>query len=339
MGQINKSEPPPVDAGLFGNPYEPEEAEVMVIGVPWEVTVSYGRGTSRTPEALVPASHQLDFFDLASQQEFGEKVAMASLDRRWLTENARCIELAEPIIAAGGAFDDNTRTNLEKVNAASARLNQELYEQSCHWQQMGKSTAVLGGDHSVPLGHIAACIETHPGAGILHIDAHHDLRVAYEGFTYSHASIMYNVLQEVNDVAQLTSVAIRDFCKEEFQFAQDHPKIETYYDTHLKQALFSGKTWHSLCEEIVEGLPQKVYISFDIDGLEPAFCPHTGTPVPGGLNFDQALHLLHTLSLSGRKVIGFDLCEVAPHPHHADNEWDLNVGARLLWHLCKLLAP
>jgi len=217
-------------------------------------------------------------------------------------------------------------------------LNQQLYTVTRRWQEQGKLTAVLGGDHSVPLGHIAATLEAYPGTGILHIDAHHDLRIAYEGFTYSHASIMYNVLQEVPELTAITSVAIRDFCREEYELAQAHPKVHTFYDSHLKNAQFHGKTWHEQCLAIVDTLPAQVYVSFDVDGLEPAYCPQTGTPVPGGISFDQAVFLLDTVVKQGRKLVGFDLCEVSPNPYQPEDEWDLNVGARLLWHLSRLLA-
>jgi agmatinase len=83
-------------------------------------------------------------------------------------------------------------------------------------------------------------------------------------------------------------------------------------------------------KEIIESLPEKVYISFDIDGLDPRFCPHTGTPVPGGLDFHEAVELIKAVALTGRKIIGFDLNEVAPGPN---DDWDANVGARLLWQL------
>ena len=95
-----------------------------------------------------------------------------------------------------------------------------------------------------------------------------------------------------------------------------------------KRAGFAGRPWDDVCSEIVAALPDQVYVSFDVDGLEPRFCPHTGTPVPGGLDFDQALRLLELVANGGRRIVGFDLCEIVPGP--ADETWDLNVGARLL---------
>ena len=83
--------------------------------------------------------------------------------------------------------------------------------------------------------------------------------------------------------------------------------------------------------DIIADLPQVVYISFDIDGLDPLLCPHTGTPVPGGLAFEDAMYLIEQVALSGRTIAGFDVCEVAPAPD--GNEWDANVGARVVYRL------
>ncbi len=107
-------------------------------------------------------------------------------------------------------------------------------------------------------------------------------------------------------------------------------RVKTFFDGDIKSFSYSGKTWASVCEEIINELPETVYISFDIDGLDPKYCTHTGTPVPGGFELDQVIYLIKALAKSGRKIIGFDLCEVAPD----DTEWNANVGARVLWELC-----
>jgi agmatinase len=110
--------------------------------------------------------------------------------------------------------------------------------------------------------------------------------------------------------------------------------VAIFYDSFLKEGMNDGKSWKKQCKKIVAQLPQKVYISFDIDGLDPKLCPGTGTPVPGGLEFDQAVYLLKALVRSGREIIGFDLVEVAP----GESEWNGNVGARLLYKLCNWMA-
>lgn len=332
---VDLSAPPAADAGLFGKDFDETNDALVIIGVPWEPTVSYGRGTSKTPKSLVPASHQLDFFDLMSKEEFGDCVGMLPLNESWVSLNEKTVALAEPIIEAGGAHSPQLTAQLNEVNRASQSLNEDLYEESRKWRRRGKVTAVLGGDHSSPLGHMKACLDDYPEMGVLHVDAHHDLRDAYEGFTYSHASIMFNLLKETG-MKKLVSVGIRDFCKEEYEMARDDARIETFYDAVLAKNRLRGKPWHENAEAILAHLPKEVYISFDIDGLQPSFCPHTGTPVPGGLSFDEALYLLELLVERGHHIVGFDLCEVAPHPESDIDEWDLNVGARLLWHLARL---
>ena len=98
--------------------------------------------------------------------------------------------------------------------------------------------------------------------------------------------------------------------------------------------MFEGKKWDQLCKEIVDLLPNNIYVSFDIDGLDPKLCPNTGTPVPGGLEFDQVNYLFEKICESGKKIIGFDLCEVAP----GKDNWDADVGARILYKLCGFSA-
>lgn len=324
---------PPADAGLFAVDFDPERAEVIVIGVPWEPTVSYGRGTGGAPKEMVPASHQLDFFDAFLGADLDIQVGMPPLREDWFALNDQAIALADPIISQGGRLGPGMAEQLAQVNALSQTLNQSTYEEVRGWLERGKSVGLLGGDHSCPLGAIRAHAARFPGMGILHIDAHHDLRKAYEGFTYSHASIMYNVLQEVEDVAGIVSVGIRDYSADEASLAKKSSRVTTFYDRDVQQRLFRGDRWAEIAAEICEALPQDVYVSFDIDGLDPKLCPHTGTPVPGGLQYGEAIFLLEALLQSGRRVVGFDLCEVGTH---ADEEWDLNVGARILHKLCVL---
>jgi len=326
--------PPSQDSGLFGVDLEMDRNSVIIIGVPWEATASYGRGTSQTPQALIPASHQLDFFDLRLGREFGDAVGMLPINEEWAQWNESSRVLADEVRQKG--LDEKTRAlHIAEVNRVSQALNEAVYTQTRDLLRKGKKVGVLGGDHSTPLGAMLAIYEKWPDMGVLHIDAHHDLRKAYEGFVYSHASIMYNLLNQVGDMA-LVSVGIRDFCQEEYLYARGHEKVTTWYDAHLQKSLSRGTNWEHMCRQIVDGLPEQVYISMDIDGLDPALCPHTGTPVPGGLNFGQANCLLEWVVETGREVVGFDLCEVAPHKTDPENEWDLNVGARMLHKLCSL---
>jgi len=196
----------------------------------------------------------------------------------------------------------------------------------------GKLVGLVGGDHSTPLGLLREVASRHPGLGVLHLDAHADLRPAFEGFRYSHASIFWNVRRELPGVARLIQVGVRDFSGGEAALiAGSGGGIRPWFDGDLRRRLQDGEPWTSLAREIVADLPGEVYVSIDIDGLDPSLCPHTGTPVPGGLSFPEAVSLLRHVAESGRRIVGFDLVEVAPGPD--GDEWDGNVGARLLYKL------
>lgn len=335
--------------GLFGLKCSPEDASVVLIPVPWDVTTSYGAGTFAGPQAIFDASVQLDLFDY----DFGHAVnwGICMLEPpTWMAEQRDFIRsLAEDLIKEcdeNGLNQSVDAQKLEKVNQACAKMSSWVYEQSQHWLERGKLVGTIGGDHSTPLGLIQALSERYQGDfAILHVDAHADLRNAYQGFKQSHASIMYNVLQLPQRPQHLVQVAIRDFSKEEYDLIQQEDSITCFFDRQLKSREMEGVSWSAICKEIVDALPQNVYISFDIDGLMPAFCPHTGTPVPGGLSFDQACYLFKQVACAGKNVIGFDLSEVSPgenlhdrylsdHPHDANDEWDANVGARVLYQLC-----
>ncbi|MBR6814047.1 MAG: arginase family protein, partial [Tidjanibacter sp.] len=194
-----------------------------------------------------------------------------------------------------------------------------------------KIVGLVGGDHSTPLGVIKAVAKHHKGMGILHIDAHRDLRKAYEGFQQSHASIMFNVLSEVPRVSRIVQVGARDYCSAEAELAATDERVVSFEQALLDERRFAGESWSAVCQEIVEALPKDVYISFDIDGLSPDNCPSTGTPVPGGLSFGEAVHLIKSVVRSGRRIVGFDLVEVACGKM---GDYDANVGARMLYKLC-----
>ncbi|MDH3519811.1 MAG: arginase family protein [Myxococcales bacterium] len=328
--------PPPADAGLFGADTRVADADVVVVGVPWEPTVSYGRGTSAAPAAIAAASHQLDVYDPFLDADFDEQAALAPLREDWIALNAHACRDASAILAARARLTPELGAKLAGVNRASERLNRELEEEVSRLLAAGKSVGVFGGDHSSPLGAMLAQLAHHGSCGVLHIDAHFDLREAYEGFTHSHASIMYNLLAASDQVEALVPVAIRDYSREEAALAAERAEITPFLARDLARARFAGRPWRDLCAEIVAALPERVYVSFDIDGLDPRLCPHTGTPVPGGLAFEEAVHLLESVVASKRRIIGFDLVEVAPDLERPHDEWDLNVGARLLHKLCAL---
>ena len=200
--------------------------------------------------------------------------------------------------------------------------------------EAGKLVGLLGGDHSSPLGFYKAIAEKHGDFGILQIDAHCDLRESYENFKYSHASIMYNALKEIPELTKLVQIGTRDYSLCELEYIKNsNNRVVTYFDRDIKERGFEGESWQKITDDIIAQLPQKVYLSFDIDGLDPKLCPNTGTPVQGGFETQQIYYLLRKILQSDRQLIGFDLNEVGV----STNEWDENVGARILFKLCNLM--
>ncbi len=322
-----------VHDGVFGLPHSPDDAGVVLLPVPWEATVSYRAGTADGPAAVLAASRQVDLFDRETGRPYEAGIAMLAVPaevRAWSDEARRH---ALPVIERGGPGDDPAlRAAVAAVDAAGERLDARVRAEAAEWLGRGKRVGLVGGDHSSPFGLIEAVAERHPGVGILHVDAHADLRDAYEGFARSHASIMHNVHHRLGGVSRIVQVGIRDFGEDEDRLIRGSGgRIRTYFDADLQHALAAGETWRDLVGRIVAELPREVHVSFDVDGLDPALCPHTGTPVPGGLSFAQASLLLRGVVESGRRIVGFDLDEVAPGP--GDDEWDGAVGARLLYKL------
>lgn len=327
-------------SGIFGLPCTREESRIVILPVPFDATTSYRPGTADGPSAIFDASMQVDLFDARFGPVYARGIWMQDEDDRIRAWNDEARKIAKPIIEAGGADPQDPRhaEALASVSAACERVQALVYDHTKAVLDEGKIPALVGGEHSTPLGAIRAVAERYPGVGILHIDAHYDLREAFEGFTYSHASIMHNVLSRLPQVGKLVSVGIRDFGEAEMAFARSQgSRCQTFFDHDLADELLRGGNFAAITERILAALPKQVYVSFDIDALDPALCPHTGTPVPGGLTFNQASYLLQALSKSGRTVVGFDLVEVAPgSPDEPD--LDANVGARVLYRLCGLVS-
>ncbi len=322
---------------VYGLPYDVSSAEVVILPVPWEVTVSYASGTAQGPEAIRIASAQVDLYDPSVNEAWKMGLWMAPTSTKLAGKSERNRERAEAYLEAlsEGLSMQHVSKNHEKIEAACAHMVTWVESHVNEYLDRGQLVALLGGDHSTPLGYIRTLADRHPGLGILHIDAHMDLRRAYEGFTYSHASIMFNAMQHPG-ISKLVQVGIRDYCEEELEVAAElGDRIEVFFDRDLKHAQFRGTSWASQVEAIVASLPQKVYLSLDIDGLDPKLCPHTGTPVAGGFEVEQVLYLVEAMGASGRTLVGLDLNEVAPG---LDGDWDANVGSRLLYRLCNLLG-
>lgn len=322
------------NGNLFGFPYTEKNADLLIIPVPWDATASYGKGASRGADTILEASTQLDFYHYKVENAWEKKIFMTPISEDWKKINDQLCEKSAKYVhylEQGGELKDSIehQSAVNEITVAQNYLKENLKERAKLAFKNGQKVAVLGGEHSCPLGLIEAIAEQHEDFGILQIDAHADLRDAYEDFEQSHASIMFNALK-YKSVTKLVQVGIRDISQGEVDLINQDERIETFYDWDLKEEQFGGVTWKDQCDEIISKLPQKVYVSFDIDGLIPSLCPNTGTPVPGGLDFQEAVYLLFAVKESGREIVGFDLCEVAP----GENEINAITGARILWNLC-----
>jgi agmatinase len=324
-----------IHAGIYGLPFNAEEADIILIPVPWEVTTSYGHGTSDGPEAIFEASFQIDLFHREYPELWKTGIFMDEVPEALKQQSADLKKKIRKIEGSDKKDHSKAAKLLKLVNEECEVMNQWVEQRVGFWLDQGKMVGLVGGDHSTPLGFFRAQAAHHEEFGILQIDAHLDLRIAFEGFTYSHASIIYNALP-LEQIGKVVSVGIRDLCEEEQHvLLKEKGRVEMHHSADLRREQYEGVLWKEQVDRIIEQLPQKVHVTFDIDGLDPKLCPNTGTPVPGGFEFEEVAYLLSRVAESGRQLIGFDLVEVSPGK---GNEWDANVGARMLFHLCGVMV-
>lgn len=324
---------------IFGLPFNEEDAELVIIPVPWEVTVSFKGGTARAPNHILSASMQVDLLDSEYKNSWKKGIFMNAVDKKLLLKNdylRKENELYLNFIKSGEKIETNKfmSKTLKEVNEGCHIMNEWVYEKSKDLLKKGKKVGLLGGDHSTAFGFLKALSEEYESFGILQIDAHCDLRKSYEGLTYSHGSVMYNVLSSFPNISKLMQLGIRDYCESEWNYiCNSNHKVITYFERELKDRLYEGETWRQIADEIVAQLPNNIYISYDVDGLDPKLCPHTGTPVPGGFDMEQVNYIFKKITTSGKKIIGFDLSETGV----SSDGWDENVSARLLFKLSNLV--
>ncbi|MCP3952959.1 MAG: agmatinase, partial [Desulfobacterales bacterium] len=242
-------------------PSSPEEAFFHIIPVPLEKTVSYGAGTARGPEAILNASCQLELFDGYSvPAEMG-------------------IYTASPIDCS-----DTVEVVYDKIQDAVTRCL------SYH-----KTPIVVGGEHSLTYPVIKALQGYHKEFGVIHFDAHADLRNSYQGSLFSHACVMRRIAERKVPIFQLGT---RSYSLEEHEY-----RIENHI-SFINAEKLHRKGISSL--HLPENFPQKIFISFDVDVFDPSIIPATGTPVPGGLGW-YMVHDLLDLIMRERTIIGFDV--------------------------------
>lgn len=249
-----------------------KESKIVIISAPFEKTVSYGKGTAKGPKGIISASHYVEFYD-------------EELDRELCFEKGIC-----------------TLEELNLENLTPKKALDLIHKATKDMIALGKFVVVLGGEHSISYAPIKAHLEFYENVSVLQFDAHSDLRDSYQGSKYSHASVMARVAELTKDITQ---VGIRAQAIEESKFIKENG-IKTFYARDLRTGKYSD--WQS---EVLNSLKENVYITFDVDGLDPSIIPATGTPEPGGLMWDETMNLLHLIG-KNRNIIGMDVVELAP---------------------------
>ncbi|MCZ7555275.1 MAG: agmatinase [Bacteroidia bacterium] len=268
-----------------------ETSQVAILQAPYEATVSYGKGTGLGPAALLEASHYVEFWD----QEFHREL---------------CFDVG---IATLPAPDFGGTTGRDMLDILEAQVTALL--------DLGKFVVTLGGEHSISTAPIAAHFRKYPAMSILQIDAHSDLRVEYEGSPWSHASVMARVI-EFFPPGRLVQTGIRAQCREEYETIRSRG-IHTFFAGDIRRGRY-GQSWK---ERVLDALGDQVYITFDVDGLDPSVLLATGTPEPGGLLWDETIELL-TMVGATKRIVGFDVVELAPR---SDLPYSSFVAAKLTY--------
>lgn len=321
-------------------PIDRAKAGVVLLGMPFDATTSYRQGTAMGPAAILEASAQIDLEDTRLGRISDRGIVMEPIEP-WIAELSAAVRPdAEPLIESEGEPPVDAAAR-DRVDTACERVREHLRQKVADVLAEGRTPGVVGGEHGVSLGSIEACAAHAGEIGILQIDAHMDLREAYCGLMHSHASVMRNALVMVPGATSLAQIGIRDYCREEFEFARAckaslGKPVTTVFGEDIADTGGEPGRFLDLVEHALHALPPTIYVSFDIDALEVYLCPSTGTPVPGGLSFHQASAIIKAIIDSGKRVVGFDLVEVAPNPDPGARSLDSIVGARLLYKLCAL---
>lgn len=268
-----------------------ENSEIVIVSAPFEKTVSYGKGTKNGPKEILNASHFVEFYDEEMCNELCFQKGICTL---------------EPM----------SINRLTPANAIKA-----IYNEVATHLKANKFVVTLGGEHSISSAPIKAHLEKYPDLTILQFDAHSDLRQKYEGTKYSHASVMARVAEMTFNIVQ---VGIRAQAVEEAFFIRNN-KIKTFYARDIRSGKF-GNNWES---KVLKTLGENVYITFDVDGLDPSVIQATGTPEPGGLFWDETMNLLKMVGLK-KNIVGFDVVELAPSVNHPTSNF---VAAKLVYKL------
>jgi agmatinase len=250
-----------------------ENSRVVIVPVPYEATTSYGKGTKNGPSAVLEASQQVELFD----------------DELWVEPFKVGIHTAQAVEMP--PVGNDAQSPFEELSQAIKPL-----------VQSGKFPIIIGGEHSLTLGAVRACAERFEDLSVLQIDAHADLRKSYDGNRYSHASVSYHIYKTLPKPL-ITQVGIRNISAGEVEWMEkEKANINIFWARQRSSWEFA---------DIIDSLSDNVYLTIDVDGLDPSIMPSTGTPEPGGMGWYEATELIKLLCLR-KNVVGADFVELAP---------------------------
>ena len=326
---------------VYGIDSNEKEASVILMPVPWEATVSPPSGTVSTPEHILKSSYNFNTFDKEYPEVYENiSIAMSSIPNEWAMLSDQLQGIVTGYINSlesatnKRVYSTNSKT-IEQINQYCKDLKEYVRNGALSYLKDDKIVGIIGGDHSSCLGLIEALTSKYKEFGILQIDAQADLIDAHHGFEYSHRSVMNNVLK-IHQITKIVQIGLRDYTAEEFdKITNSKDRIIPFFDKDLKKQKLEGAIWKDICKKIIDKLPDVVYISFDIDGLDAKLCPGTAFPIPGGLEYDEVFYLFEAIVKAKKTIIGFDLCEVATGEHI---EWDISVANKIIYQLITLIS-
>ncbi len=329
----------PDNGCYFGIPLAPEDAALVLLSAPWDATASLRSGSSYAPDAIIEASRYVDFYEPLAPNSWLKGIATAPIDysiqdlsHRLRPDAERVIKLHDEL---GMSVLDNLmyERRLRRVNEGSVEINNNIYSQASHWFDKGKIVGLVGGDQSVTYGMVKAVGCKYDGVGLVHIDSRCDMHEAYQGFDFSHASTMYNILRDVPQVKKFVSVGVQEFSPIEWERATSDSRVKMFTAQDMWREQFEGTTWAKIVNDIINELPENVYLALDIDGLTGECSPNKSRIMTGGMSFHQVVYLMDRIIASGRRIVGFDITEVSPN---MDNKADMRLVARLLFKMCSI---
>ncbi len=264
-----------------------ESSKVVILPIAYEGTVTYGKGTSQGPQAILKASQQLELYDEELRQDT-YKIGIHTLG------------------------------TVEGSELSAQEMVETVYLKASPLARDEKFIVMLGGEHSLSLGMVKALRDKFADLSVLQLDAHGDLRDEYEGTRYNHACVG----RRISGLVPLTQVGIRSLSREEGEYIKSGKGPRVFYAGQI----IGGRNW---VEEAISGLSKNVYLTIDLDVLDPGIMPSVGTPEPGGLDWYATLQLLRQLTKQ-RKIVSFDLVELAPQPGNISPDF---LAAKLTYKL------